>query len=145
SKSLLRVVWDEWKHVYRGRRSDRPEPMITERWIEADRVHARLASETIEGVLTEAALLLAPRAGVSEADLAARLIARAEGHIVLGDGVSLPDAPIEGLKRPIAAIVTTAAPIEVDGEPADVFFVLLAPEADPQAHLRALAQVGRLC
>jgi nitrogen PTS system EIIA component len=130
---------------YRPRRSDHPEPMISERWIEPSRMRARLEATDIGEVLAEAARMLAPHAGVAADNLARTLLARSEGHIVLGDGVSLPHAPIEGLKAPLAALVTTASPIAIDDEEADVFFVLLAPESDPQAHLRALAHVGRLC
>ena len=141
SKSLLRIVWSEWKQIYRPQ-EQRP---VVDRWIETDRVHAQLEAKGLDDVIARAAELLSPAAGVSADTIATALRERPEGHIGLGEGVSLPHAPLPDLKEPLIALVTTNEPIGVDDDPSDVFFVLLAPEDDHHDHLRALARVGRLC
>src|SRR5690606_33649691 len=112
---------------------------------EPSRVHVRLEARELRDVIVAASELLGPHVGRPPAVLTEALLQRPEGHVGLGEGVSLPHAPIEGLAEPRVALVTTATPLPVDGDHADVFFVLLAPEHDHHAHLRALAHVGRLC
>jgi MFS superfamily sulfate permease-like transporter/mannitol/fructose-specific phosphotransferase system IIA component (Ntr-type) len=145
SKSLLRIVWEEWKSVYRTERRPSARKVVTERWLEPSRAHARLDASDVAGVIAHASTLLAPHAGATEEQLRRALSARREAHIAIGDGVSLPHAALPGLKTPVVGLVTTDQPIPVDEEQADVFFVLLAPDDDPQTHLRTLAHVGRLC
>jgi MFS superfamily sulfate permease-like transporter/mannitol/fructose-specific phosphotransferase system IIA component (Ntr-type) len=141
SKSLLRIVWSEWKRIYRPV----PHLPVVDRWLEPDRVRAQLSVQGIDDVLLIAAQLLAPRAGVDADVIVDALRERPEGHIGLGEGVSLPHAPLPDLDEPLMALITTSEPVLVDDEPSDVFFVLLAPDDNHHKHLRALARVGRLC
>lgn len=145
SKSLLRIVWDEWKSVYRADRRPSAKKVVRERWLEVSRAEARLPASTVADVIARAAALLAPHVDASEEELVSALAARSEAHIAIGEGVSLPHAALPGLKTPVVGLLTTESPIPVDDEEADVFFVLLAPDGDPQTHLRTLAHVGRLC
>ena len=146
SKSLLRIVWDEWKTIYRANPRTADKKVVRDRWLEPSRAQARLSATALEDVIDRAAALLAPHVeDVDEETLANALGARSEAHIAIGDGVSLPHAALPGLKNPVVGLITTADPIPVDDGQADVFFVLLAPEDDPQTHLRTLAHVGRLC
>ncbi|MEM9691831.1 MAG: SulP family inorganic anion transporter [Myxococcota bacterium] len=145
SRSMLRIVWAEWKRIYRQSSEVQSSRIVPQRWIEPDRVHAGLRAGSLDEVIARAAALLAPHAPLSERALRDTLLERVEGHIALGHGVSLPHAPIAGLKRPVAALITTVATIAVEEDEVDVFFVLLAPEGDPQVHLKTLAHVGRLC
>jgi MFS superfamily sulfate permease-like transporter/mannitol/fructose-specific phosphotransferase system IIA component (Ntr-type) len=141
SKSLLRIVWQEWKQIYRPVRHG----PVVDSWLEPDRVRVQVPAETLDDVLQGAAELLASRAGIDASTIADALRERPEGHIGLGEGVSLPHAPLPGLSEPLIALMTTSEPISVDGDDCDVFFVLHAPEDDHHDHLRALARVGRLC
>ncbi|MCX4241420.1 SulP family inorganic anion transporter [Paraliomyxa miuraensis] len=141
-RSMLHLVWGEWKRVHRAAAA---APALAERWLEPSRVHVGLRAQELRDVVVAASQLLAPHAGQPADRLVAALLQRPEGHVGLGEGVSLPHAPIEDLQEPMVALVTTASPLLVDGDQADVFFVLLAPEHDHHAHLRALAHVGRLC
>lgn len=146
SASLLRIVWGEWKRLYSGRMTPQPANERGWRgWIDASRICVEPDVSSIQGVIAVAAELLAPPAERSSDELSRALTDRIEGHVVLGDGVSIPHAPIEGLERPLAALVISRNPIDVAGERADLFFVLLAPARLPNEHLRALAHVGRLC
>src|SRR5690606_33640957 len=96
-------------------------------------------------VLFAAAQMLAPAAGIAADEVKRMLRHRIDEHVALGAGVSVPHTLVPSLPKAIAALVVTREPIDVPGEPADVFFVLLAPENDPEQHLRSLAHVGRLC
>lgn len=144
--SLAGVVWEEWKRIYAPRRG--PRVLTASPWedfIDASRARVRIEAKGLDDVIEAAAEALAPASGHGAEELSEALRTRMEGHVALGGGVSVPHAPIRGLERSIAALVTTREPIEVDEETADVFFVLLAPADAPRLHLQTLAHVGRLC
>jgi PTS system nitrogen regulatory IIA component len=64
-----------------------------------------------------------------------------------GRGIAIPHVRLPGLPRVIALFARTEDPIafdSVDGEPVDLFFLLLAPEHAGADHLKALARVSRL-
>ncbi len=147
TRSLMSMVWEEWKQIYAPRGGQAPNAAADQRddFLDAERTRVQLDAESLDDVVRAAAERLAPLAGVSSEALTATLRGRVEGHVALGGGVSVPHAPVAGLERSLAALVTTKRPIDVAGEEADLFFILLAPEDDPRAHLRALAHVGRLC
>jgi MFS superfamily sulfate permease-like transporter/mannitol/fructose-specific phosphotransferase system IIA component len=141
SRSLMRIVWQEWKRIYHP---TRPPPVV-DRWLVPERVEAQVAAHSLDDIIVRGAELLAAHAGEKADVLAEALRERPEGHVAVGHGVSLPHAPLPGLNEPLMALITTSEEITVDEQPSDVFFVLLAPEDDPHQHLRALARVGRLC
>ncbi len=145
--SLMSMVWQEWKQIYAPGKGQTPAASADpwEDFIDAKRTRVQLDAHSLDDVVLAAAQSLAPLAGVSTEALTATLRERVEGHVALGGGISVPHAPVAGLERSLAALVTTKRPVDVAGEEADLFFVLLAPEADPRAHLRTLAHVGRLC
>jgi PTS system nitrogen regulatory IIA component len=64
----------------------------------------------------------------------------------IGQGVAIPHATIEGLERPVGgfARLESAADFKaIDGRPADLVFMLLAPKDRAGDHLRALARISR--
>jgi nitrogen PTS system EIIA component len=69
------------------------------------------------------------------------------GSTGFGRGVAIPHARIPGLKRPVAALLKLAEPVDfeaADGLPVDLVFGLLSPENSGVAHLHALAAISRL-
>ncbi|ERS89106.1 PTS IIA-like nitrogen regulatory protein PtsN [Halomonas sp. PBN3] len=76
----------------------------------------------------------------------ARLIARERlGSTGIGNGVAIPHARSPHCKRPVAAFLRLAEPVDfdaIDGEPVDLVFVLLVPEEADAAHLALLAEVA---
>jgi PTS system nitrogen regulatory IIA component len=63
-----------------------------------------------------------------------------------GDGVAIPHARVPGLTKPIAGFARFDPPHNfeaIDGRPADLVVLLLAPEAHGGDHLKALARVAR--
>jgi len=84
--------------------------------------------------------------GLPPADIAAALAAReALGSTGTGRGIAVPHARIATLAAPSGFFARLDRPVafdSVDGQPVDLVFLLLSPEADAE-HLRALAAVSR--
>jgi PTS system nitrogen regulatory IIA component len=69
------------------------------------------------------------------------------GSTGFGRGVAIPHARVEGLKRPVAALLKLADPVDfnaADGLPVDLVFGLVSPEQCGATHLHALAAISRL-
>ena len=69
------------------------------------------------------------------------------GSTGFGRGVALPHARLEGLNRPVAALLRLEAPVDfaaADGMPIDLVIGLLSPVNSGVAHLHALAAISRL-
>ena len=69
------------------------------------------------------------------------------GSTGFGRGVAIPHARIEGINRPIAALLRLDSPVDfnaADGMPVDLVFGLLSPVGSGAAHLHALAALSRL-
>lgn len=77
-----------------------------------------------------------------------RLIGRERlGSTGIGNGVAIPHARDAHCKAPVAGFLKLQEPIDfdaVDGEPVDLVFVLLVPEAADDTHLALLAQVASI-
>lgn len=69
------------------------------------------------------------------------------GSTGFGRGVAIPHARIDGLKRPVAALVKLEQPVDfaaADDMPVDLVFGLLSPADAGATHLHALAAISRL-
>ena len=69
------------------------------------------------------------------------------GSTGFGRGVALPHARIEGIKRPVAALLRLQSPVDfaaADGMPVDLVIGLLSPVSAGVSHLHALAAISRL-
>ena len=69
------------------------------------------------------------------------------GSTGLGQGIGIPHGKSSGVKRLIGAIGISREGINfdsLDGEPAHIFFLLLAPQDSAGPHLKALARISRL-
>lgn len=65
----------------------------------------------------------------------------------IGGGVAIPHAKTPLVDQLLMAAGVSARPVEydsLDGEPADLFFMLLGPESASSAHVRALGRISRL-
>lgn len=93
------------------------------------------------GAVAERAYALDPRV------VAERLAARERlGSTGFGQGIAIPHAKLEGLKRVAGIFVRLAQPLDyaaVDELPVDLAFVLLSPVGAGAEHLKALAAVSR--
>ncbi len=69
------------------------------------------------------------------------------GSTGVGEGVAIPHARIESLKRPAGGFARLLEPADfeaIDERKADLVFILLAPTDAGAEHLRALARTARL-
>jgi nitrogen PTS system EIIA component len=69
------------------------------------------------------------------------------GSTGFGRGVAIPHARIEGLKRPVAALLKLEHAVDfaaADDMPVDLVFGLLSPPDAGATHLHALAAISRL-
>ncbi|MEL7107710.1 MAG: PTS sugar transporter subunit IIA [Pseudomonadota bacterium] len=105
------------------------------------------ASETRKQILSTLAHALGEKHGMDGRDIFDAVIERENlGSTSVGEGVAIPHARIDGLKRPVGALVKLHEGVDfdsIDGRPCDLIFMLLAPMAAGADHLRALAQVSR--
>ena len=145
SRSLLSHVWGEWKQVYGFSGDPQAVHSVSGIVFDADHVVAQLGVTTLEDVIHTAAERLSSETGHSVEEIQTKLLQRADRHIVLGEGIIIPHTPLSGVERSHAVCVVTKAPVELFGAKGDIFFVMIAPEADPKQHLHALAYVGGLC
>lgn len=69
------------------------------------------------------------------------------GSTGVGGGVAIPHGKLPKLDRIVGLFARLDAPVDfnsLDGEPVDLIFLLLAPEAAGADHLKALARIARL-
>lgn len=68
------------------------------------------------------------------------------GSTALGRGVAMPHARVDWLDTPVAILARLTRPIEMDardGEPVDLVFLVLWPEAASEGFLPALSDICR--
>ncbi|WP_323760561.1 PTS IIA-like nitrogen regulatory protein PtsN [Maricaulis sp.] len=69
------------------------------------------------------------------------------GSTGVGQGVAIPHARLSGMDDVVGIFARLRTPVDfesIDGRPADLIFMLLAPENAGAEHLKALARVSRL-
>ena len=69
------------------------------------------------------------------------------GSTGIGSGIAIPHGKLAKLERLFGVFARLERPIDfeaLDGQPVDLVFLLLAPEAAGADHLKALAQIARL-
>jgi PTS system nitrogen regulatory IIA component len=108
-----------------------------------------LRSETKEGVLrelSEAVCRLLP--ALLPDRLASILMEReALGSTGIGEGVAIPHGKVPGIDRLVAVFGRSREGVQfasLDGKPARLFFLVVAPENSAGMHLKALARISRL-
>jgi PTS system nitrogen regulatory IIA component len=100
-------------------------------------------------VLKEFSELLYANGKVDDRDGLTRVLAAREslGSTGIGDSVAIPHGKLKGLKGVVLAFGRSTRGVEydsLDGGPAHLFFLLLAPEDAPGVHLKALAKISRM-
>lgn len=90
----------------------------------------------------------AGRCGLSEDELLAAIMEREKlGSTGFGGGIAIPHARSAKIDQITGFFFRLDAGIDfdaIDDAPVDLIFLLLAPQGDGSAHLRALAQVSRV-
>ncbi|MBU3911149.1 MAG: PTS sugar transporter subunit IIA [Candidatus Omnitrophica bacterium] len=114
-------------------------------------VSADLKSETKKGIMQELTDLLV-KAGelkpkMRDASVKILLNREALGSTGIGQGVAIPHGKCEHVKELVGAFGVSKKGINfdsLDGEPAYLFFLLMAPIESSGPHLKALARISKL-
>jgi PTS system nitrogen regulatory IIA component len=98
--------------------------------------------------LQELAAKAATLIGQNERAIFENLLQREKlGSTAVGNGIAIPHGKLAKLNRLFGLFARLDRPIDfeaLDGQPVDLLFLLLAPEAAGADHLKALARVARL-
>ncbi|OGR13507.1 MAG: PTS fructose transporter subunit IIA [Deltaproteobacteria bacterium RIFOXYB2_FULL_66_7] len=108
-----------------------------------------LLAETKEGVLRELSEVVCRRIPALSPDRLTAILMEREGlgSTGIGEGVAIPHGKIPGIDRLVAAFGRSRGGVQfasLDGKPARLFFLVLAPENSAGMHLKALARISRL-
>ena len=69
------------------------------------------------------------------------------GSTGIGDGVAIPHGKFHAVSHPVISFGRSLKGLDfesVDGEPAYLFFLLVAPENSASVHLKALAKIAKI-
>ncbi len=117
-------------------------------FIAPDAVIPALKVNSKKQAIQELAAKAAELTGESERTIAEILLQREKlGSTGVGNGIAIPHGKLPKLNRlfGLFARLDRAVDFEaLDGQPVDLIFLLLAPEAAGADHLKALARVARL-
>ena len=108
-----------------------------------------LRAETKEGVLRELSEAVCRRLPALSPDRLTAILMDREGlgSTGIGEGVAIPHGKIPGIDRLVAVFGRSRGGVQfasLDGKPARLFFLILAPENSAGMHLKALARISRL-
>ena len=110
-----------------------------------------LKSQTKEGVIGELVELLVRSGEVKEKEMGEILAIlknrEALGSTGIGQGVAIPHGKSNAVSHLIGAFGVSKIGVDfgsLDGSPAHIFFLLMAPEDSAGPHLKALARISRL-
>jgi len=110
---------------------------------------ADLKATTKEKILEELVGLIMQAQTIKDREHLLRLLREREslGSTGIGQGVAIPHAKCDSVKKLVAAFGLSRSGVNfdsLDGEPVYIFFLLLAPEDSAGPHLKALARISRL-
>ena len=117
--------------------------------LRVESVLPELKSKDKDGAIRELAEAVTRSEASIPVDTLREVLAEREklGSTGIGSGVAIPHGKLPNLDRIVAAFGRSRAGIDFDsqdGEPAHLFFVLVAPENTAGLHLKALAKLSRL-
>ena len=108
-----------------------------------------LKSKTKRDVLAElSGVFLRGDVKYSHEDMVNTLLEREKlGSTGIGDGVAIPHGKLANLEELIVSFGRSREGVEfdaMDGKPAHIFFLLMAPEDTTGKHLKALAKISKM-
>ena len=118
------------------------------RLLSPNHVVAALDASSKKRVFEHAGILFENHHGIARSAVYDALFDREKlGSTGLGQGVAIPHGRIKGLKKPLAAFLQLATPVQFDapdGAPVKLVFVLLVPEAANEQHLQLLSELAQM-
>ena len=123
--------------------------MKVSEFLTEEMVIPELRARTKQAVLDEFSVFLGDTGQIPEPVSLYNILAAREalGSTGIGEGIAIPHGKMGGLTRMIIAFGRSGKGIDfdsLDGQPAKLFFLLVAPEDAPGEHLKALALISRL-
>ena len=117
--------------------------------IEEKNIIPELKARDKIGVLERLAELISTQEpSIDKNDLVKVLVERERlGTTGIGDGVAIPHGKLSGVKQPIVSFGRSKEGLDfdsMDGQPAYLFFLLVAPENSSGAHLQVLAKIAKI-
>lgn len=117
--------------------------------LNAQAITTRLKSRTKREVIAELVELLESAHGIqSHGEILDRVLRReAMMSTGIGNGIAIPHGKAKLVDRLVSACGVSAEGVEyetVDGEPATLFVLLVAPESGGALHVKVLANISRL-
>ena len=123
--------------------------MLLSDLLDADQVKVPLSGRTKDEVLRELVELAAPRHAPEQRAAILGSVVEREREMAtgLGDGVAVPHGRTPFVDRLVIAAGVARTPVEydaLDGNPVELFFLLVSPESAAGAHVRVLSRLARL-
>ncbi|MDD4910584.1 MAG: PTS sugar transporter subunit IIA [Candidatus Omnitrophica bacterium] len=120
-------------------------------FLSKDAISCEIKSAKKEDVIKELVELLVNSGDIDKKNrgkIIELLMAReALGSTAIGQGIGIPHAKADCVGKLVAAFGISRGGVDfdsLDGEPAYIFFLLLAPQDSAGPHLKALAKISRL-
>lgn len=117
--------------------------------LKEDMILFSLAGRTREEVLGEMVEFLKKNGRITkERDLLEKLLQREKlGSTAIGDGVAIPHGKVKGLKNPVVMAAISRPGVDfdsLDGNPTNVFFLVISSPDNPSINLQILAAIAQL-
>jgi nitrogen PTS system EIIA component len=108
-----------------------------------------LKAKTKRDVLAELSGVIRSGDGTMSQELIVNTLLERErlGSTGIGDGIAIPHAKLADIDELIVSFGRSRGGVEfdsMDGKPANLFFLLLAPENTTGLHLKALAKISKM-
>jgi len=117
--------------------------------ITIDKIIPELRAKDKKGVLGELAeVITSHHRGIDKGTLVKVLVEREHlGSTGIGDGVAIPHGKLNTVGSPIVSFGRSKRGLDfdsMDGQPAYLFFLLLAPENSSGVHLQVLTRIAKM-
>ena len=114
-----------------------------------DMIIEELDSQDREGALKEMVSFLKKKKKVNkEKELYEKLLQREElGSTAIGEGVAIPHCKMKGVKNPIILLAISKKNVDfqsLDGNPSNIFFLVVSSPDNPSLNLQILASIASL-
>lgn len=117
--------------------------------LEENHIIPDLKARDKKGVLEELAeTIVSHEPSVDKRSLVRVLLERERlGSTGIGEGVAIPHGKFNGISHPVISFGRSRKGLDfesMDGQPAFLFFLLVAPENSASIHLKALAKIAKI-
>ncbi len=117
--------------------------------LEQDHILMDLKARDKKEVLEELAAVITSHDPSLEKNSLVKVLLEREklGSTGIGDGVAIPHGKFQGIDQPIISFGRSRRGLDfesMDGAPAYLFFLLVAPENSASIHLKALARIAKI-